>query len=141
MAKSRAPQPAVEEPAPQPKPPALRRRRDDEPTLAERPNRISTQRGMQAAVPDSALEALSCELRSFPEVEWACVLFDETDVPLIGVRVDPSFLNRVADITDVILDTGERQSVTLQVLLLNNQEQVKNARRNGRAFYPWTQES
>ena len=145
-ARSRAPsnpepRAAVEEPAPQPKPPALRRRRDDEPTLAERPNRINTQRGVQVCVPDSTLQALSSELRSFPEVEWACVLFDDTDVPQIGVRVDPSFLNRVADITDVILEIGERQSVTLQVLLLNNQEQVKNARRNGRAFYPWTEES
>jgi hypothetical protein len=121
------------------KPPDMKRRaRDDEPTLAERPNRANTQRGLQASVSDSALEALSSELRGFPEVEWACVLVDESDVPLIGVRVDPSFLNRVADITDVILDVGERQSVTLQVLLLNNQDQVKNARRNGRAFYPWT---
>ena len=119
------------------KPPDMRRRRDDEPTLAERPNRANTQRGLQASVPDTALEALSSELRGYPEVEWACVLVDESDVPLIGVRVDPSFLNRVADITDVILDVGERQAVTLQVLLLNNQDQVKNARRNGRAFYPW----
>lgn len=115
-----------------------RRARDDEPTLAERPNRANTQRGLQASVPETALEALSSELRGYPEVEWACVLVDESDVPLIGVRVDPSFLNRVADITDVILDVGERQSVALQVLLLNNQDQVKNARRNGRAFYPWT---
>jgi hypothetical protein len=123
-------------PQPQPKPPEARRRqRDDEPTLAERPNRANTQRGMQASVPDTALEALSSELQGFPEVEWACVLADETDVPLIGVRIDPSFLNRVADITDVILDVGERQSVTLQVLLLNNQDLIKNARRNGRAFY------
>jgi hypothetical protein len=121
------------------KTPDMRRRvRDDEPTLAERPNRANTQRGLQASVPDSALEALSSELRGFPEVEWACVLVDESDVPLIAVRIDPSFLNRVADITDVILDVGDRQSVALQVLLLNNQDQVKNARRNGRAFYPWT---
>jgi hypothetical protein len=89
-------------------------------------------------VPDTALEALSSELRGFPEVEWACLLVDDSDLPQIGVRIDPSFLNRVADITDVILDVGERQSVALQVLLLNNQDLVKNARRNGRAFYPWT---
>ena len=125
-------------PSNEPKLPEARRRtRDDEPTLAERPNRANTQRGLQVTVSDTALEALSSELQGFPEVEWACVLVDESDVPLIGVRIDPSFLNRVADITDVILDVGERQSVTLQVLLLNNQDQVKNARRNGRAFYPW----
>jgi hypothetical protein len=119
-----------------PPPDPRRRIRDDEPTLAERPNRANGAKS--AVVPDSALQALSSELRGFPEVEWACVLSDESEVPLIGVRVDPSFLNRVADITDVILDVGERQSLTLQVLLLNNQDQVKNARRNGRAFYPWT---
>jgi hypothetical protein len=124
---------------PQPKLSDMRRRpRDDEPTLAERPNRGSTQRGLQASVPDSTLEALAAELQGFPEVEWACVLSsDDSEVPLVGVRIDSSFLNRVADITDVILDVGERQSVALQVLLLNNQDLIKNARRNGRAFYPW----
>jgi hypothetical protein len=149
-AKSRTPSspgtkaPIIDVPVPPPLsepkllPEARRRTRDDEPTLAERPNRANTQRGLQASVSDSALEALSTELKGFPEVEWACVLVDESDVPLIAVRIDPSFLNRVADITDVILDVGERQSLTLQVLLLNNQDQVKRARRNGRAFYPWT---
>lgn len=116
--------------------PPKRRSRDDEPTLAERPNRSQTQRGMAVCVPDAALHALSSELRGFPEVEWACVMADDSEVPLIGVRIDPSFLNRVADITDVILDIGERQSVALQVLLLNNQELLRNARRTGRAFYP-----
>jgi hypothetical protein len=84
-----------------------------------------------------ALEALSTGLRGFPEVEWACVLSDGSDSPQIAVRIDPSFLNRVADITDVILDVGEEHAHTLQVLLLNNQELVKRARKNGRAFYPW----
>lgn len=62
---------------------------------------------------------------------------DGSDIPLIGVRVDPSFLNRVADITDAIMDVGDKQALELQVLLLNNQELVKNARKNGKAFYPW----
>ena len=62
---------------------------------------------------------------------------DGSEIPLIAVRVDPSFLNRVADITDVIMDAGEKQALSLQVLLLNNQELVKNARKNGKAFYPW----
>ncbi|HEX4353856.1 MAG TPA: hypothetical protein VHZ95_13095, partial [Polyangiales bacterium] len=71
------------------------------------------------------------------EVEWACLLSDGSEIPLVGLRVDPSFLNRVADITDAILDVGDKHAIELQVMLLNNTELVKNARRHGRAFYPW----
>ena len=56
---------------------------------------------------------------------------------VIGVRVDPSFLNRVAEITDAILGAAEKHSVDLQVLLLNNAELVKSAHKHGKAFYPW----
>ena len=113
-------------------------RRDDEPTLADRMVvRDARPAEVGSAISDSALQALSAGLRGFPEVEWACVLSDVSEIPLIGLRIDPSFLNRVADITDAIMDVGDQQSLALQVLLLNNQELVKNARKNGRAFYPW----
>jgi hypothetical protein len=113
-------------------------RRDDEPTLADR-MLVRETRATPAgsAISDVALLALSSGLRGFPEVEWACVLSDGSEIPQIGLSIDPSFLNRVADITDAIMDVGEQQSLALQVLLLNNQELVKNARKNGRAFYPW----
>ena len=111
-------------------------RRDDEPTLADR-MLVRDARPETSAISDTALQALSAGLRGFPEVEWACVLSDGSDIPLIGLRIDPSFLNRVADITDAIMDVGDQQALSLQVLLLNNQELVKNARKNGRAFYPW----
>lgn len=123
--------PQRERPAPPPPPPS----RLDEPTLAER---TGTHPGIAPAnLPDTVLHGISTGLRSFPEVEWACVMSDGSDIPLIGVRVDPSFLNRVADITDAIMDVGDKQALELQVLLLNNQELVKNARKNGKAFYPW----
>jgi hypothetical protein len=109
--------------------------RNDEPTLAERTGNIPN--ALAARVPDNILQGISVGLRGFPEVEWACVMSDGSDIPLIGVRVDPSFLNRVADIADAIMDVGDKQELALQVLLLNNQELVKNARKNGRAFYPW----
>jgi hypothetical protein len=86
---------------------------------------------------DTALQALCAGLRAFPEVEWACVLLDGSDTPQIALRIDPSFLNRVTDITDAVLEVGEQQSLVLQVLLLNNQDLVKHARKSGRAFYPW----
>jgi hypothetical protein len=116
-----------------PRPPG----RDDEPTLAERTGTQGALAHARSALSDTALQALCGELRSFPEVEWACVLSDGSEIPLIAVRVDPSFLNRVADITDVIMDVGEQQSLNLQVLLLNNQDLVKQARKHGHAFYPW----
>ncbi|MEY4578740.1 MAG: hypothetical protein RL701_3443 [Pseudomonadota bacterium] len=123
--------------APQAPPGAGSPSRDDEPTLAERTGNHPGLAEARAAVTDTALEALSIGLRAFPEVEWACVLTDGSDTPQIAVRIDPSFLNRVADITDAILDVGDEHSQTLQVLLLNNQELVKRARKSGRAFYPW----
>jgi hypothetical protein len=89
------------------------------------------------ALTDALRLGISAALRAFPEVEWACVVADESVIPVIGVRVDPSFLNRVAEITDAILGAAEKQGVELQVLLLNNAELVKSAHKNGSAFYPW----
>lgn len=125
----------VQAPPPAPAAPPPAAPRNDEPTLAERTGNIPNPLAVQ--LPDMILQGISVGLRGFPEVEWACVMSDGSDIPLIGVRVDPSFLNRVADITDAIMDVGDKQELALQVLLLNNQELVKNARKNGRAFYPW----
>ena len=86
---------------------------------------------------DALRLGMSASLRAFPEVEWACVVADDSEIPVIGVRVDPSFLNRVAEITDAILGAAEKHSVDLQVLLLNNAELVKSAHKHGKAFYPW----
>jgi hypothetical protein len=88
-------------------------------------------------LPEDVLRGISLALRAFPEVEWACVLSDSSEIPVIALRVDPSFLNRVADITDAIMDSADKQAPGVQVMLLNNIEQVKNARRHGKAFYPW----
>jgi SseB protein N-terminal domain len=86
---------------------------------------------------DAARLGISAALRGFPEVEWACVVSDESPIPVIGLRVDPSFLNRVAEITDAVLGAAEKQGMELQVLLLNNADLVKSAHKNGHAFYPW----
>jgi hypothetical protein len=110
--------------------------RDDEPTIADRGNERSLS-APRVALADEVLRGISGGLRAFPEVEWACVLSDGSEIPLIGLRVDPSFLNRVADITDAVMGAGEKHSADLQVMLLNNQELMKNARRHGKAFYPW----
>jgi hypothetical protein len=86
---------------------------------------------------DTLRLGISAALRAFPEVEWACVVSDESTIPVIGVRVDPSFLNRVTEITDGILGASEKQGIELQVLLLNNADLVKSAHKHGHAFYPW----
>jgi hypothetical protein len=111
--------------------------RDDEPTIANRSAGDKELAPPRTALPDELLRGISQGLRAFPEVEWACVLSDASEIPVIALRVDPSFLNRVADITDAIIDEAEKQATLLQVRLLNNSELVKNARRHGRAFYPW----
>ncbi|HEY2736587.1 MAG TPA: SseB family protein [Polyangiales bacterium] len=111
--------------------------RDDEPTIAERNASERALAPPKVVLADDLLRRISGGLRAFPEVEWACLLSDGSEIPLVGLRVDPSFLNRVADITDAILDVGDKHAVELQVMLLNNTELVKNARRHGRAFYPW----
>lgn len=89
------------------------------------------------SLPDALLHGMSQALRAFPEVEWACVMSDDSDLPVVGVRVDPSFLNRVAQITDAIVSSADKQGQQVQVLLLNTFDLVKNARKNGKAFYPW----
>jgi hypothetical protein len=111
--------------------------RDDEPTIAERSSTDKSLAPPKQALADELLRGIAGGLRAFPEVEWACVLSDGSEIPLVGLRVDPSFLNRVADITDAILGVGDKYATVLQVMLLNNQELIKNARRHGRAFYPW----
>ena len=110
--------------------------RNDEPTVANR-NNESALGPPRLVMPDEVLREISMALRAFPEVEWACVLSDSSEIPVIALRVDPSFLNRVADITDAIIGATEKMGAAVQVMLLNNMEQVKNARRYGKAFYPW----
>ncbi|HKP64479.1 MAG TPA: SseB family protein [Polyangiales bacterium] len=108
------------------------------------PTRDDLKKHLKALAPpnlvlsDALRHGISAALRAFPEVEWACVVADDSPIPVIGVRVDPSFLNRVAEITDAILGAAEKQAGgELQVLLLNNPELVKSAHKNGHAFYPW----
>ena len=107
------------------------------PTRDDLKTHIKTLEAPKLTLQDALRLGISAALRAFPEVEWACVVSDESVIPVIGVRVDPSFLNRVAEITDAILGAAEKQGVELQVLLLNNAELVKSAHKHGQAFYPW----
>jgi hypothetical protein len=107
------------------------------PTRDDLPKHLKPLAPPKIVLSDALRHGISAALRSFPEVEWACVVADESAIPVIGLRVDPSFLNRVADITDAVLGAAEKLGGELQVLLLNNPELVKSAHKNGQAFYPW----
>ena len=85
---------------------------------------------------DELLDGISDQLRQFPEVEWACETSDGSSVPIVGLRVDPSFLNRVAEITAAITDTAQRVGAPLTVLLLTDPERMREARAAGNVFFP-----
>ena len=129
--------------APDREAPTAGRQREVAAARSAPPTRDDLRKHIKALAPptlvlsDALRHGISAALRAFPEVEWACVVADDSTIPVIGLRVDPSFLNRVAEITDAILGAAEKQGGELQVLLLNNPELVKSAHRNGLAFYPW----
>jgi hypothetical protein len=117
---------AASVPAPALTPSELERESGEQPTGAH-PRDLS----------DELLQAVSTALRGFPEVEWACVMHDASDIPILGVRVDPSFMSRVAQITDAVIGLAHQHGGELQVLLLSTPELVRGARKDGKAFYPW----
>src|SRR4051794_17351765 len=93
--------------------PSARKRADGTPGRASPPTRDDLRPLKQLEPPKLVLSdalrlGISAGLRAFPEVEWACVVSDESSIPVIGVRVDPSFLNRLAEITDAILGAAEK---------------------------------
>jgi hypothetical protein len=91
----------------------------------------------EAPLDDALLDAISDLLRKYPEVEWACELEDGTAVPVIGVRIDPSFQTRAGEVRGGIMAVAQKRGVELSVLLLNDAQLVKDARANGSAFFPW----
>jgi hypothetical protein len=94
-------------------------------------------RPLQVGLSDVLQQSIAEALRSFPEVEWACEVSDGTETPVVGVRVSPSFLTRVADIEMAILKAAAARRVSLRVLLLNEPAQMREARTNGNTFFPW----
>jgi hypothetical protein len=67
-------------------------------------------------------------------VEWACEVSDGGALPVIGVRVDPSFLARVTEVSEAVVKAAA-DGVT--VLLLTEPATMRKARSQGNVFFPW----
>jgi len=93
------------------------------------------------ALDETVLKAVADALRLYPEVEWACELSDGSSVPVIGVRIEPSFLKRVPEISAGILAAGAAQGASLSVLVLSLAPQMREARARGTLFFPWRKRS
>jgi hypothetical protein len=89
-----------------------------------------------AELSEAVLSAIAEELRKFPEAEWACQL-DGVIKPVIGVRVDPSYLQRTKDIEASIVGAAKKAGAAIQPLIVSTPAATKDARARGRMFFPW----
>jgi len=96
---------------------------------------------LSAEPPEHLLDALVESLRTYPEVEWAALCSvargPAAAVPTIGLRVDPSFRQRVNEIISSVRSTAAAQSAALDVVLLDDAELLRTARQEALVFYPW----
>ena len=89
-----------------------------------------------AELGETVLGAIAEELRKFPEAEWACQL-DGADKPVIGIRVDPSYLQRTKDIEASIIGAAKKAGAAIVPLIVSTPAATKDARTRGRMFFPW----
>jgi len=107
-----------------------------EPAVAREPEEAGELRQPVTPLADEVVDAVSDHLRKYPEVEWACEASDGSDIAVVGLRVEPSFLQRVAEISDAIVGVGDSFGTPLQVVLLTQPEMMRNARKLGTVFFP-----
>lgn len=90
---------------------------------------------------DVLLDALADALRDYPEVEWASFCNASRGPshpqPAVGVMVDSSFRERVGEIARAVQGTGRGMGATIDVVFLDTPELMREARANGKIFYPW----
>jgi hypothetical protein len=90
---------------------------------------------------DGMLEELTGVLRSYPEVEWACLVTssrtDSGEKPSAALRIEPAFRKNLIEITEKIRETSQQHGKPYDVLMLDTPEQMKQARHIGVPFYPW----
>jgi hypothetical protein len=94
-------------------------------------------RPLQVPLSDALLTALDAELRKYPEIEWACQVSDGSETPVVAVRVDPSFMTRVDEITDTVVGCAQQRANPVAVLMLTDPETMRDARAQGEVFFPW----
>lgn len=92
-------------------------------------------------LPEIVLTALADRLRELPEVEWAAACAGRCDDgpprPLIALRVDPGYRERVPSIAAAVHETGHAASLQLDTVLLDDADLMRQAREQGEIFYPW----
>lgn len=91
---------------------------------------------------EELLDDLVTRLRDFPEIEWAayCLAKRETEAehkPVVGMRVDPQYRQRVNEIATSVLSAGVAHGTVLEVVLLDDAALVREARHEGVLFFPW----
>lgn len=91
---------------------------------------------------EDLLDDLVTRLRDFPEIEWAayCLAKRETEgehKPVVGMRVDPQYRQRVNEIATAVLSAGVAHGTVLEVVLLDDAALVREARHEGVLFFPW----
>lgn len=94
-------------------------------------------RPLELRLEEALLAQISETLRKYPEVEWACEVADGSSTPVIGMRVEPTFLMRLDEIKTAVESAGESRGTPLSVLLLIDPQQMREARAQGAAFFPW----
>ncbi|MFI5309544.1 MAG: SseB family protein, partial [Polyangiales bacterium] len=75
---------------------------------------------LEKPLADALLSAIADALRKYPEVEWACEVGNGSPLPLIGLRIEPSFLTRAGEIEAAVMAIASAQKTDLQVLLLGD---------------------
>jgi hypothetical protein len=135
---ARDPEPELEpepERAPEPEPPTQRAAPVD--SQRELKPTVDALQEPFEAIDDAVLGAIAEDLRKYPEVEWACELADDSQIPVVGVRIEPSYLARASEIEAHIQNAARDRGVRLSVLLLTDNAVTKQARTLGRMFFPW----
>lgn len=95
-------------------------------------------RSLSHPPPEEVLHALESILREFPEVEWACLGAGDRTM-IVGLRVDPRVRQRVWELRERL--TSQAEAPIEEVILLDEPQRLRQARRDGFVFYPWRRTS
>jgi hypothetical protein len=103
-----------------------------------------TMRVLEEIPGDALFEALTEVLRSYPEVEWACLVSADRGqidpIPSVALRIEPAFRKHLAEISARLHDVSVEHGKAFEVLMLDTPDQMKLARNIGLPFYPWRKE-
>lgn len=108
----------------------------------------ATMASLETPPSQEMLDELSALLRNYPEVEWACMVSsaheqdtESGDKPSVALRIEPAFRNNLSGITAKLRELSAQHGAAYDVLILENPEQMKQARHIGLPFYPWRKKS